>query len=88
MVRVAAEPVAALAARVVAERVDHAVLVQQGDRAVDGREPDVLVAAVPQPLPERLSGRVVALACQLAEHGEPFRCGVDPLRPEQVCERG
>jgi zinc/manganese transport system ATP-binding protein len=89
VVRIAAEPVAALAL-VVGERVDDPVLVEEGERPVHGREPDRLVAALAHPLPQRLGGRVVALVRELGEDGRPLRRRADALAQEErleVCSR-
>jgi zinc transport system substrate-binding protein len=66
MVAEAAEPVAELTLPV-REGVDHALLGEEPERAVDGREPQAL-AALPQPLVELLGGDVVVLVHQLREH--------------------
>ena len=82
VVRVGAEPVALLGA-VVGEDVDDAVLAQEGERAVDRREPRAGVA-LSEPCPELLRGRVVALAGQLLQHLEPARRRADALPLQQL----
>ena len=62
VMRVAAEPVALLAA-VVREDVDDALLAEQRERAVDGGEPGAGVALA-EPPPELLRRDVVALAAR------------------------
>ena len=65
MVAFATEAVAGLS-RTVSELVHNPVLAQQGEGAIDGRQPDSLAPAA-QPRVDLLSGCVVRLACQRPE---------------------
>ena len=84
MMRVAAEPVALLAA-VMGEDVDHALLAQQRERAIDGCEASARVALA-EAAPELLRRHVVTLARELLEHLEPAGGGADAVSFEQLRE--
>ena len=81
VVLVGADAVAELA-RVVAQGVDDAPLAQRGQRAVDGREADV-VAVGADALVELLRRHVVALLHELGEHGEALPCRPEPAAFEE-----
>lgn len=71
MMGIGAEPVAMLVA-VMGEDVDHAVVDEQGEGAVHGRDSEVVVARS-ETLPQLLCCCVVALARELGQHGETLR---------------
>jgi hypothetical protein len=82
VVLVAADPVAALLGAV-REDVDDALLGQDAERAVDGREADAL-AAVAEPAEKLLGGRVVRLPGELLEHPQPLSGRPEPRRDEPL----
>ena len=87
VVRVGAEPVAVLVP-VVRQDVDHAVVDEQGEGAVDGGDPDEVVPAVAKTLPELLGRRIVRLARELGEHGDPLGGRPHALALEKLGELG
>jgi hypothetical protein len=84
VMRVAAEPVALLAA-VMGEDIDDALLAQERQRPVDRGQASAGVALA-QPSPKLLGRHVVALAPKLLEHLEPSWRGVDAVPLEQLHE--
>jgi len=81
VVNVSAEPVAELAG-VVGERVHRAVLLEEGQRAVDGGEPDVGASST-QPVVQLAGGDVVVLARQLLDDPDSLGRLPDPAPGEK-----
>jgi hypothetical protein len=85
VVNLGAEPVAALCA-VVCELVDHAMLVQERERPIDGCEANPFAVAAPEPSPQRLRRRVVCLGGELREHEEAAPRGPNAVPLEERTE--
>ena len=66
----------------VGERIDSAGLVESGERAVDGREPDARPAAA-QAIVELLRGCPVRVAAELGQHGQPLGGRPEPQLREE-----